>query len=301
MAPGLRRSRLSSTAAVLLGALFACYAQAGSVVTLIGDDYRDVVMREVAAGERFGMQSRNGIDEVNAISAGVILRNPAAGAGATQMADLLQISDIALMVVDSTTGPTPAIREHVLIARQARVPMLAILLTKVARLLAGAPQEGGELLALEVEEIRALLSSYDFDGDAVSVYYDAATPEKAAGESRAIGSREALRALSQYQPRRVRPADMGQVNAMWGAVYLLTELEAGGGAVSLAPQDSIIVWSEGTHAPATLSSLTQYHPGEFREMSLSLSSPLTGAEGSRLLLVSGDKVVGLGAITEILR
>jgi hypothetical protein len=34
-------------------------------------------------------------------------------------------------------------------------------------------------------------------------------------------------------------------------------------------------------------------------MSLSLETPVRGIEGSRILLVSGERVVGLGAITQI--
>jgi translation elongation factor EF-Tu-like GTPase len=305
MGAATRRARLLSPVGGGVGALlcaaFVSCAQAGPVVTLIGDGYRFLVMDEVAADERSGVQSQNGFDEVKAAGAGVTLRNLHADAGATQMADLLQITDIALMVVDTTVGPTPEVREHILIARQARVPMLAIMLSNVARLQAGAPEEGDELLAVEVKELRALLSIYDFDGAGTRVYYDARTPATAAGDATAFGSREVLRALSRYLPRRVRPADMGQVNEIWGAVYLLTKLEAAGEAVTLTPQDTITVWSEGTQTKATLRSMTQYYPGDFREMLLSLASPLTGTQGSRLLLVSGENVVGLGTITEILR
>jgi len=303
MSARTRRARLLSPIGGGVGALlwvaFAACAQAGPVVTLIGDSYRFVVMDEVAAAERSGMQSRNGFDEVEAAGAGVTLRNSSGGAGAIQMADLLQVSDIALIVVDATVGPTPVVREHILIARQARVPMLAMLLTNVARLQADAPQEDDELLAVEVEEVRALMSIYDLDGAGARVYYDARTT--AAGDAAVFGSREALRALSRYLPRRVRPADMGQVSEIWAAVYLLTELESAGKAVTLTPQDTITVWSEGTRTQARLASVTPYYPGDFREMLLSLASPLTGTQGSRLLLVSGEQVVGLGAITEILR
>ena len=102
-----------------------------------------------------------------------------------------------------------------------------------------------------------------------------------------------------------KPESLGQAGEMqsageiWGAVYLLTQAEADGQAVSLAPDDSITVWSEGTQSTATLASMTRYHPGDFREMPLVMQSPLKGREGSRILLVSGDRVVGIGAITQM--
>ena len=91
---------------------------------------------------------------------------------------------------------------------------------------------------------------------------------------------------------------MERVSEFWGAVYLLTEPEADGHAVSLKPGDSIVVWCEGTKSSATLASLTQFHPGDFREMPLAMEAPVKAREGSRILLVSGDRVVGLGAVTQ---
>jgi translation elongation factor EF-Tu-like GTPase len=284
----------------LLCSVFASQTHAGPSVTLVGDDTAGIVIRELAATERSEIRLRDDVYELSVVSAGVTVRSLAPGAGATAMADLLQVTDIALIVMDSTVGPSPVIREHVLIARQARVPMLAMLLTNVDRLYATAPEDGTELLVLEVQEMRELLSTYDLDGNAIRVYVDARPPESVAGIA-AFGQREALRALSRFAPQRVRSADTGQVSQIWGAVYLLTGPEADGHAISLAPHDSIVVWSEGTQSKATLSSVSEYYPGDFREMSLSLRSAVRGMVGSRILLVRGERVVGLGAITEITR
>ncbi len=257
-------------------------------------------MREVAAQERSPIHRREGVYELLVESAGVKVSSLAPGGGATAMADLLQVTDIGLIVIDSTVGPTAVIREHILIARQARVPMLAMLFTNVAQLYADAPNEAAEVLALEVREIRELLSAYDLNGGAAGVYYDARTPDDVAGIS-AFGVRASLRVLSRFASRRVRVAEMGQVSDMWGAVYLLTELEADGNAVNLAPNDTVTVWSEGTQSTATLRSVSQYLPGDYREMPLTMAAPITGMEGSRILLVRGERVVGLGSITQILR
>ena len=291
-------SLLMFTAAVLLCVTFAPAAYAGPSVTLVGDDSRGVIMREAAANERSEIRRGHDVYELVIESVGVTMRSLIPGGSAAAMADLLHVTDIALIVIDSTKGPTPVIREHILIARQARVPMLAMLLTNVERLYAGVPDEAAELLAMEVQEIRELLSAYDLNGDSVDVYYDSRAP----GAGTAIagyGTREALRALSRFVPRRVRTGELRKVRELWGAVYLLTDLEADGNAVSLSPQDEITIWSEGTQSRATLNSISQYHPGDFREMALSLEEPLNGMEGSRILLLSGERVVGLGAITQI--
>ena len=298
MAVGRLRLRISALTGALLCALIAPATYASPKVTLIGDDYRAVVMGEVAAEERAAIHRRDGVYELVVQSAGLTVSSLAPGGGVTAMADLLQITDIALIVIDATVGPTDVIREHILIARQARVPMLAMLLANVAQLYADAPDEADAVLALEAQEIRELLSAYDLNGDAAGVYYDALAPKTAVGIS-AFGNRESLRALSRFAPRRVREAGMGQVSDIWGAVYLLTEMEVGGIAASLAPKDTFIIWSEGTQSAATLRSVSQYHPGDYREMPLILEAPIKGMEGSRILLVRGERVVGLGTITQI--
>ena len=284
--------------AALLCVTFAPAVYAGPTVTLVGDDYRGVIMREAAAEERSEIRRGGDVYELVLESVGVTVRNLIPGGGVAAMADLLHVTDIALIVIDSTKGPTPVIREHILIARQARVPMLAILLANVQQLYASAPDEAAELLAIEVQETRELLSTYDLNGDSIDVYYDSGTPEAGSAASR-FGMREALRTLARFVPQRVRAGDLLEMRELWGAVYLLTDLEADGNAVSLSPHDEMIVWSEGTRSKATLNSISQYHPGDFREMALSLEEPLTGMEGSRILLLSGERVVGLGAITQI--
>ena len=286
--------------ALLLGLLPAAVALGAPQVALIGDEERVFVIAEAAAGEQTAIRREHGIDALDAVNAGVALSSPVPGISVTALANLLQVSDIALIVVDSTVGPTPLIREHILIARQARIPMLALLMTNVQRLYARAGEESAALLELEIQELRALLSTYDLHGDSVGVYYDAPVPEPVAGAG-AFGIRESLRVLAKFLPRRVRSGEPAPVREIWSAVYLLTDLETNGHAVNLGPRDSIVLWSEGTQSQATLDSVSEYHPGDFREMKLALETPIDAMQGSRILLVRGERVVGLGAITEIKR
>ncbi len=300
MSAGSFRFPISVFAAALLCVLVAPVVHGGPTVTLVGDDDRGVVMRELSAQEQSPIESRDGVYALLVESAGVTISSLAPGGGAGAMADLLLATDIGLVVMDSTVGPTAVIREHIIIARQARVPMLALLLTRVAQLHVDVPDEADALLALEIKEMRELLSAYDFNGGAAGVYYDAPTPENVTGIS-AFGIRASLRALSRFAPRRVRQKEMGQASDVWAAVYLLTPLEADGYAIGLAPDETVILWSEGTQSTATLRSVSQYKPGDYREMPLAVAAPIRGMEGSRILLLRDEKVVGLGAITQILR
>ena len=76
--------------------------------------------------------------------------------GAAQM-------DGAILVVNAADGPMPQTREHILLARQVGVPALVVYMNKVDQV------DDPEILELVELEIRELLSSYGFDGDAIPV------------------------------------------------------------------------------------------------------------------------------------
>ncbi len=91
--------------------------------------------------------------------------------GAAQM-------DGAILVVSATDGPMPQTREHILLARQVGVPAIIVFLNKVDQV------DDAELVDLVEEEVRELLTKYEFDGKAVPVIrgsalkaLDAKTPD----------------------------------------------------------------------------------------------------------------------------
>jgi elongation factor Tu len=76
--------------------------------------------------------------------------------GAAQM-------DGTILVVSAADGPMPQTREHVLLAKQVRVPSIVVFLNKVDMV------DDPELLDLVELEVRELLSGYDFPGDEAPV------------------------------------------------------------------------------------------------------------------------------------
>jgi elongation factor Tu len=76
--------------------------------------------------------------------------------GAAQM-------DGTVLVVSAADGPMPQTREHVLLAKQVRVPYVVVFLNKVDMV------EDPELLDLVELEVRELLSGYDFPGEETPV------------------------------------------------------------------------------------------------------------------------------------
>ena len=76
--------------------------------------------------------------------------------GAAQM-------DGAILVVAATDGPMPQTREHILLARQVNVPALVVFLNKVDAV------DDKEMVDLVEEEIRELLTKYEFPGKDIPI------------------------------------------------------------------------------------------------------------------------------------
>jgi len=82
--------------------------------------------------------------------------------GAAQM-------DGAILVVSAADGPMPQTSEHILLARQVGVPKIVVFLNKVDLI------DDKDLLDLVEEEIRDLLSKYQFDGKNAKIIRGSAT------------------------------------------------------------------------------------------------------------------------------
>ncbi len=117
--------------------------------------------------------------------------------GAAQM-------DGAILVVSATDGPMPQTREHILLARQVGVPQIVVFLNKVDAV------DDPELVDLVEEEIRELLTKYEFDGKNARVIrgsalkaLEAKTPEDEAAKP----ILELVAALDEAIPEPVRDVD----------------------------------------------------------------------------------------------
>ena len=117
--------------------------------------------------------------------------------GAAQM-------DGAILVVSAADGPMPQTREHILLARQVNVPYVVVYLNKVDMV------DDPELLELVELEVRELLSSYEFPGDAVPVIKGSALKALESEDpglewGKSVG--ELLAALDAYIPVPEREVD----------------------------------------------------------------------------------------------
>jgi elongation factor Tu len=114
--------------------------------------------------------------------------------GAAQM-------DGAILVVAATDGPMPQTREHILLARQVGVPYIVVFLNKCDAV------EDPELLELVELEVRELLKTYQFPGDAVPVIRGSALGALNGEEKWEKTVLDLMEAVDKYVPLPVRDVD----------------------------------------------------------------------------------------------
>jgi elongation factor Tu len=121
--------------------------------------------------------------------------------GAAQM-------DGAVLVVAANDGPMPQTREHILLARQVGVPKIVVYMNKVDMV------DDPELLELVEEELRDLLTEYEFPGTEIPIIQGSALQalEAAAGDAPHDDERlksvwELMDAVDSYIPVPERDTD----------------------------------------------------------------------------------------------
>lgn len=116
--------------------------------------------------------------------------------GAAQM-------DGAILVVAATDGVMPQTREHILLAKQVGVPKIIVFINKVDMV------EDQDLVDLVEEEIRELLTKYDFDGENAPIIRGSALKALEGSSSDEWGQKivELADALDEYIPEPERETD----------------------------------------------------------------------------------------------
>jgi len=117
--------------------------------------------------------------------------------GAAQM-------DGAILVVAATDGPMPQTREHILLAYQVGVPNIVVFLNKVDQV------DDPELVDLVEQEIRELLTKYNYPGDKVPIIRGSALKAldvKSAEDEAAKPIMDLIKALDESIPEPVRDTD----------------------------------------------------------------------------------------------
>ncbi len=117
--------------------------------------------------------------------------------GAAQM-------DGAILVVSATDGVMPQTREHILLARQVGVPKIVVFLNKCDVV------ADKDLIDLVEEEVRDLLTKYQYDGANAPVIRGSALKALEAKDNTdewALKVKDLMKALDEYIPMPVRETD----------------------------------------------------------------------------------------------
>ena len=201
---------------------------------------------------------------------------PPPHATAAQAADMVQQAALGVLVVDSTTGALPITREHIIVARQAYVPKLAVLFTPSAVL------DDKELLELEIKEMRDLLDSYEMDDKHARIYVGYQ------------GLQQLLADAATLTPRQ-QPSTMLTVNSrrLHSYIYNLSREEGGH---TLSAGDSMDIWIGGQTVHCKLVSPQTVAAGETPEVLLEAEKPLAVFEGQRFLLQQNGRLIAVGVV-----
>ena len=238
-------------------------APSGRVV-LLGDEIRKDVLHECVA--------RN----VCPAGSETAFALPPEQATAAQTADAAQQAALGVLVVDPAIGPLPVTREHIVVARQARVPKLAVLFTQSDAL------DDKDLLELETMEMRDLLETYEMDGDHARIYV---------GDQ---GLRQLLADAAALLPRPQSSA-LADSRRLHGYIYNLSRAEGGH---ALSAGDSMDIWIGGQTVRCKLVSPQSVADGETPEVRLETERPLAASAGQRFLLQQNGRLISAGVVED---
>ena len=171
---------------------------------------------------------------------------------------------------------------------------------RVDELHALAPADASDLIILEEEELRSVMSAYELDGRSALVFHDsdvgANAPKASAGGLGKAASTVA--SISKGGDRNPPPEPQQQGR---GQVYLLTAGEAKSGPTSIAGPTPMVIWSDGATATVEITPTRAAAPGDVADVAIYGERGFLGKAGSRFVLIRDESVVGIGVFTEVSR
>jgi translation elongation factor EF-Tu-like GTPase len=210
----------------------------------------------------------------------------------TEVADLASQADAVLITVDTAEGPTRALRDHILVARQAGITQVAVLLIR-SDLFQGEAQ-GASLTGKIAAEVRSTLDTYDLGGKDVPVFADSdAFPEIA---------RAQLAELARWCERGHRTVDPGaraptqQTDVL---LYLLTQSEQPGAPAEIREGAELDIWIGGHSVSAVVRSPAPLQPGKSEQIALQLDHAVPIRAGDRLFVHLANLVTAVGMVSEV--
>lgn len=204
---------------------------------------------------------------------------PARDASAAEVADMIAKARHAIFVVDAANGPMQVTREHIIIARQARIPSLSMLLVNTEAV------DQSALIQQVITEMRELFDAYDTDGSAVPLFIGKQ------GLNAALGK---VAALPRREPEHL---DSTMHNEIAGFIYLLSKPESPATMV-LGNGEPVTIWLGGQTVQVRGKAEPALQPGDSKPIRLITEAPVTAGPGQRFLLQSQGRIIAAGVVAE---
>ncbi|WP_078119882.1 hypothetical protein [Thiosocius teredinicola] len=130
----------------------------------------------------------------------VTVVTPSANAEASEISKLAMDADHGVVVINASVDIAPSIREHVFLARQADVPSLSIMFTKLSWL--EGVNDADAFVELAELEVREIFNEYGMNGEDALVFHDANIRSFPKMYSNGIGLEAALSKISSVLKQR---------------------------------------------------------------------------------------------------
>lgn len=212
------------------------------------------------------------------------IKTPSRGSSASDAANTAQAAKHGVLVLDAASGPLPITRAHILIARQAGVPALSVLVVNTSAL--DGLEDKSELIELEIAEVRELLNKYEMHGDTAEVFFDQA------------GLKDLISKSVPLPPRASRIPNSSQSDSVSAFIYNLSAAESDR-AESIAQGKKVIVWINGQTVKSDVHVGATIEPGGLGQIDLRFDTPTNVAPGTRFFIERDNKIVSAGVITSI--
>jgi len=275
-------------------------AIADTRIALLGDNYRVDLLKKWVSDQQWRAKTFQGLMTATTSDGSFTFVTPVVGASIEKVTNIAYKSDATLVVVDSTIGPLPIVRDHIIVARQADVPLVTVAFANIRKLHDYKSSDFLKLIELEESDMRELFAAYELGRNGTIIFYSERLEYHDLRPARS-GILEIMRVLNTLKPKRTRPAHPDAVSEFNGYYYLLTVPETNHYVVSLSPKNRVRIWCSGNSSAVRFSNRLAVKPGANLTLFAHVEKSLRCTIGSRTLITENGHLVGIGVLTNVIR
>lgn len=212
------------------------------------------------------------------------IKVPSANSSASDAANAAKNAKHGILVVDAANGPLQVTREHILIARQAGVPALSILVVNTSAL--DGLKDKSELIKQQITEVRELLNKYEMRGNTAEVFFDY------------TGLKNLISKTVLLPPRKTHATGSSRSRRVSAFIYNLSSYESNK-AEPIMQDKRIVVWLNGQTVSGSSLVNAKIEPGRTGEMGISFDKPIYVSPGLRFFIERDKRIVSAGVVISI--